>query len=116
MFFPTTKGYILLTIVWLCVLLGLVFKIFFVHKFKLASTIAYVVMGSLLLFFGNDLTILPSSTLLWLGIGGLLFIIGTLFYIKDELFYNHLIWHLFVLGGFVCHFIALIYGLVHISG
>lgn len=114
-FFPTLKGYILLTIVWLCVLAGLLFKIFFVHKFKLASTIAYVVMGSLIVFFGKDLMLLPSPTLLWLGIGGILFIIGTLFYIKDELFYNHFIWHLFVLAGFISHFIALVYGLTSLT-
>jgi len=114
-FFPSLKGYILLGIVWACVLLGLFFKIFFVHKFKMASTIAYVVMGSLVLLFGKDLALLPEETFKWLAIGGLMFIIGTAFYIKDEIFYNHLIWHLFVLAGFICHFIALVQGISTLS-
>lgn len=115
MFFPNLKGYILLGLVWLCVVLGILFKIFYVHKYKIASTIAYIIMGVLFLALGGDLNSLPSSTLVWLIIGGVLFLIGTLFYVKDELFYNHFIWHLFVLGGLICHFIAISYGLIALS-
>ena len=54
---------------------------------------------------------LEGEGLLLLGLGGLIYSLGVIFYVAKRIPYNHAIWHLFVLGGSVCHFMA-IYGYV----
>src|SRR6266699_3714431 len=51
---------------------------------------------------------IPSSALLWLVAGGIAYTTGTLFFVNRRLRYSHFIWHLFVLAGTSCHFIAVI--------
>ncbi len=51
---------------------------------------------------------IPSSALLWLVAGGIAYTAGTLFFVNKRLRYSHFIWHLFVLAGTSCHFIAVI--------
>jgi hemolysin III len=50
---------------------------------------------------------LPLPVLLWLLAGGLLYTVGAVFYRWERVPYNHVVWHLFVLGGSVCHFVAI---------
>ena len=54
---------------------------------------------------------LEGEGLLLLGLGGLIYSLGVIFYVAKRIPYNHAIWHLFVLGGSVCHFMA-IYGYI----
>ena len=49
---------------------------------------------------------IPLSALLWLIAGGLAYTAGTLFFANERLRYGHFIWHLFVLAGSSCHFVA----------
>jgi len=51
---------------------------------------------------------IPLSALLWLVAGGIAYTTGTLFFVNKRLRYSHFIWHLFVLAGTSCHFIAVI--------
>jgi hemolysin III len=51
---------------------------------------------------------IPPSALLWLVAGGIAYTTGTLFFVNKRLRYSHFIWHLFVLAGTSCHFIAVI--------
>ncbi len=53
----------------------------------------------------------PCTGLLLLGLGGLIYSLGVIFYVAKRIPYNHAIWHLFVLGGSLCHFMA-IYGYI----
>ncbi|NVJ47571.1 MAG: hemolysin III family protein, partial [Cytophagia bacterium] len=103
----TETAILFLAIIWSSVLIGTFFKIFFTGKFKTLSVVIYLTMGWLAVFFFNDLVQkLSFQTLFWIGAGGLSYTVGVFFYVKSEKLYYHSIWHLFVLGGTLAHFIA----------
>lgn len=107
-------GWTLFSIVWFIALAGIIFKIFFIKKFKSLSTILYIAMGWLVIFAIKPLYLaLNTQSIVFLVLGGLLYTIGTIFYSSKKLKYNHAIWHLFVLGGSVCHFFTIFYILPH---
>ncbi|HHW4680122.1 MAG TPA: PAQR family membrane homeostasis protein TrhA [Xylella taiwanensis] len=100
-------GWSLFAAIWILALSGVVFKLFFTKRFRLLSTIIYVVMGWLVVIAVGPLRrLLDGWTLSWLFAGGLLYTFGTYFYHRDDVRYFHAIWHVFVLAGSVCHFIA----------
>lgn len=103
-------GWTLFGIVWGLAIGGTVFKSFFVKKFLFTSTILYLVMGWLIVFAWNDITsnVHPTSLLLLI-IGGGLYTVGAIFYMWQLFKHHHAVWHLFVLGGTVCHFFAVLY-------
>lgn len=99
----------LLMWVWVLALLGILLKLFLTGRFRLISTLIYLAMGWLVVVLGEELShTLSTTTILWLITGGLSYSIGTVFYLFRRIPYHHAIWHLFVLGGSACHFIALI--------
>lgn len=103
-------GLTLFTVMWVLTLIGIVFKLFFVHKFNFISTILYICMGWMaVLVYEPMLANLPMNGLILLLAGGLLYTGGTIFYFWDKLPFNHGIWHLFVMGGSACHFFAIYY-------
>jgi hemolysin III len=103
-------GWSMFALVWSLTVIGILFKIFFVHRFKIISTIAYILMGWLVIFAIRPLfQALPGGGLSLLVCGGLAYTLGTIFYAWDKLPFNHAIWHLFVLTGSVCHFCAVMF-------
>jgi hemolysin III len=44
----------------------------------------------------------------WLLAGGIAYTVGVAFFVTDKMRYNHLVWHLFVLAGTACHFVAVL--------
>lgn len=95
-------------IMWSIALSGIIYKLFMIKKFKLISTLIYLAMGWMALFKINTIyQHLPAGALIWILVGGLFYSIGTIFYSKEGMPYNHAIWHLFVLGGSISHFIAI---------
>ncbi|MBC8128422.1 MAG: hemolysin III family protein [Gloeobacteraceae cyanobacterium ES-bin-144] len=71
------------------------------------STALYLLMGWLIvLAFGPLLRQMPIAGIYWLVAGGLAYSLGVIFFVWHRLPFNHAIWHLFVLGGSVCHVIA----------
>lgn len=105
----STMARVLLVVLWALALAGVVFKIFFVHKFKRASLITYLVMGWLALLVSQDLyRALPAAGFNLLIAGGLSYTIGAAFYAAKKYPYTHAIWHLFVLGGAACHCVAIV--------
>ncbi|NNF58140.1 MAG: hemolysin III family protein [Rhodothermaceae bacterium] len=102
-------GWSLFGVVWGLAAIGVVFKLFFTGRFVLASTLVYLGMGWLaLVAIGPMRQVLPLDTLLWLLGGGLLYTVGTVFYLNRRMPYGHAVWHLFVLGGSGCHFAAVL--------
>jgi hemolysin III len=98
-------GTTLFVIVWTIAFLGIVFKMFFSKKYKKLSTIMYLLMGWLIIFAIKPLlTNLNTVSTIFLVSGGIVYSLGTIFYLWKKLKFNHLIWHFFVLGGSVCHF------------
>ncbi len=103
-------GWTLFAVVWSLTVLGIIFKAFFVNRFKIVSTVAYVLMGWLIIFAIKPLfQALPEAGIAWLVAGGLAYTLGTIFYIWKGLPFNHAVWHLFVLAGSTCHFIAVLF-------
>jgi hemolysin III len=98
-------GWTLFWTVWGIAGFGTILKIFFTGKFEIFSTLLYLVMGWLIIFdFENLSSIIGKDGIMWLFAGGSFYTIGILFYAIKKIPYNHVIWHLFVLGGAICHF------------
>lgn len=103
-----TLGWVMLAIVWTLAAIGITWKIFFIGRFEVVATAAYVLMGWMcLLMIKEMIAKLPPVGLVLLMIGGILYTIGVIFYAWEKLPYNHAIWHLFVLGGSICHYFAI---------
>jgi hemolysin III len=103
-------GWSMFVTIWSLTVMGVLFKIFFIHRFKTISTIAYIFMGWIIIFAIKPLfQTLPGGGLAWLICGGLAYTLGTIFYAWQKLPFNHAIWHLFVLAGSVCHFFAVMF-------
>jgi hemolysin III len=103
----TEKGFIVLAVLWGMTLIGSIFKLFFTHKFKILSTLAYLVMGWMAIFIYEPLSIvIPLDAMLYIKVGGAFYTTGIIFYLWKPLKQNHFIWHLFVLAGGVAHFLS----------
>lgn len=71
------------------------------------SAVLYIGLGWLVVIAIKPvLKHVPMHGLLWLLSGGVIYTVGVVFYVWKSLPYHHAIWHLFVLGGSVCHFLA----------
>jgi hemolysin III len=107
---PSPTGEIIFTVIWILAIVGILFKTKYVGKFDSLSTLLYVLMGWIVLFaLGELIEAMAMGALLWLIIGGIIYTGGVAFYLWEKLPFNHAIWHLFVLGGTVSHFIAIYY-------
>ncbi len=101
-------GWTFFGIVWGLALLGITFKLVFGHRYEAVSLTAYILMGWLVVFIVKPVYVSLSGGGLWLLFsGGISYTAGTIFYAMPRLPYHHMIWHLFVLGGSVCHFLCI---------
>ena len=102
-------GWWLFGVAWGLAVIGITFKLFFTGRFKLFSTLVYIGMGWMAIFAIQPMIVnIPFASLMWLLAGGVAYTAGTLFYHNKRLRYSHAVWHLFVLAGSACHFIAVI--------
>lgn len=100
-------GWTFFGVIWGLALIGIVLKLFYVKRFILVSTLCYIVMGWLIVIAFKPLYVhLPFGGIVWLVVGGLLYTLGSIFYVWRRIPYHHAIWHLFVLAGSACHFIS----------
>jgi hemolysin III len=100
-------GWKLFAAIWALALAGVAFKLFYTGRFRLLSTAIYVAMGWLVvLALKPVLAALDDWTFGWLLAGGVSYTLGTVFYHRPSLRYSHAIWHLFVVAGSVCHYVA----------
>jgi hemolysin III len=103
-------GWSLFGVIWGLALAGIVFQIFFVSRFRLVQVVIYLAMGWLVVIaFKPLLTRVPLPGMIWLLAGGLCYTAGVLFYLWKKLPFHHAVWHLFVLGGSVCHYFAILF-------
>ena len=103
-------GWTLFYIVWGIALFGVILKLFFTGRFEIFSTLLYLVMGWLIIFdFPNLSQSIGSFGILWFFAGGLFYTLGIVFYAIKLIPYNHVIWHIFVLSGAICHFLMIFY-------
>ena len=100
-------GWIIFGITWGLALIGVILKIFFTGKFDIISTIAYVLMGWVIVFVFKPLyETLPFNGIVWHFLGGVFYTIGALLYSIKRIKFNHAIFHVFVLLGSFCHFVT----------
>ncbi|MEH2920455.1 hemolysin III family protein [Samsonia erythrinae] len=103
---PLAHG--LMIVIWSMALLGVIFKLAFAHRFEALSLITYLVMGWLSLVVIYQMVMrLSAASVTLLAVGGVVYTLGVIFYACKRIPYNHAIWHGFVLGGSVCHFLAI---------
>lgn len=103
-------GWTLFGLVWGLSVLGILFKVWFVDRFQIASATVYLAMGWLVVIALKPLlALVPSHGLLWLLAGGVLYTAGVGFFAWRKLPYSHAIWHVFVLAGSACHYFAVLY-------
>lgn len=103
-----TFGNTLFIIVWAFAVIGILIKIFLHDRIPAASVISYLVMGWIGIIAVQPLyNTLGLSPIALVVAGGLTYTLGTVFYGWHSLKHHHAIWHLFVLGGSICHFIAI---------
>ena len=102
-------GWSLFGIVWGVALFGVAFKAFFVKKFLFMSTIFYIAMGWLIVIAWNPLSAaVAGGGMALLMTGGILYTLGTIFYVWRGFPFHHAVWHVFVLAGSVTHFFAVL--------
>lgn len=100
-------GWTLFGLVWCLSLAGILGKILFGQRFRIASVISYLFLGWLcVIAIKPILAVVPLGAIAWLVAGGLAYTAGTIFFACERIPHNHAIWHLFVLTGSICHFLA----------
>ncbi len=107
-------GYTLLAVVWGIAVVGMVVKACWITCPKWFSSLVYIAMGWVCLaVFGTLWNTLPHSAFLWLLAGGIVYTAGGVIYAlklpifnaRHKYFGSHEIFHLFVMGGSICHFV-----------
>lgn len=106
-------GWTLFAIVWSLAIAGVVFKSLAIGRFEMASAVIYLGMGWLAIFAMRPLLHAVSwHGLLWLGVGGVAYTVGIVFFAFDRVPYFHGIWHVWVLAGSIAHYFAILFYVV----
>lgn len=105
---PPEVGDMMFLLVWGMALTGIILKIFFTGRFDLFSTLMYVAMGWMILFFFNDFAaVLSVQAMWWLAAGGVIYTLGAVMYSIERIPMGHAIFHLCVVLGSLCHYICI---------
>jgi len=100
-------GWSLFGVAWGLALIGIIFNGFYKDRFHKISTATYVLMGwSSVIALPMLFSSLGLEGFILLVAGGLIYTLGLVFYTWDDLSFSHVIWHLFVIGGAVCHYLV----------
>ena len=111
-----TRGITLLCIVWAFAIAGILIKAFWVFCPKWISSVLYIGMGwTCVLAFSQILNNMSSAAFAWLLTGGIIYTVGGVIYAlklpifnsRHKNFGSHEIFHLFVMGGSMCHFVVM---------
>lgn len=102
-------GWWLFGIIWALALAGIASKLAVGFRYPRLSTLLYVGMGWAGAFAVGPLADgLTSSQLAWVVAGGIAYTVGVPFYLMKRIRYTHAVWHVFVLAGVACHFVAVL--------
>jgi hemolysin III len=102
-------GWTLLGIVWVLAIIGIVTEVLWRDRPRWLSALVFVGMGWIVIFAVKPLAAaLPPGGLRLLAAGGFAYTVGTIFYLLKSIPYMHALWHLWVIGGSVCHVLAVL--------
>ena len=105
-----TWGWILFGLVWSMAVVGIVLKAFGGIRYNTVSTLVYIAMGWLVVIAADEVwTLVPKWGIFWLFAGGIAYTLGAVFFLAERIRYFHFVWHLFVVAGTACHFIAVLW-------
>jgi hemolysin III len=100
-------GWTLFMVVWAIALVGIAIKVFTRYRYGFVPVLMYLAMGWLVvLALRPTLEVVPVSGVLWLLAGGLAYTGGVFFFAMERIPYNHALWHLCVMAGSACHYLA----------
>lgn len=103
-------GWTLFGLVWGIAVVGTVLKALGGVRYTTVSTWMYLAMGWLVLIAAKTVwTVVPTWGLFWLLAGGVAYTAGAVFFMAERIRYFHFVWHLFVVAGTACHFIAVLW-------
>lgn len=102
-------GWTLFGLVWSFALAGIVFRVVFGERYRPLAVASYVLLGWLCVVAVKPiLELVPLGALAWIAAGGLAYTAGVFFFAAKRIPHHHAIWHLFVLGGSICHYVAVL--------
>lgn len=102
-------GWLICGVVWGLALTGILFRLLSQKYLQLILTISYLLMGWMgMLAIKPLLERAPMAVTIWILAGGACYSIGVVFFSLDRLRYHHTIWHIFTLGGSICHYLAVL--------
>lgn len=102
-------GWTMFGIAWGLAILGIVFETLYHGRFRAFTTSLYLAMGWLVVFAIKPLfSAMDAVGIAWLVAGGVSYTAGVIFYYKKWFTFSHTVWHLFVMGGSICHFFAVL--------
>lgn len=108
-----TVGWVLFGVVWGIALLGIVFKIVFLKKFMILSTLLYLLLGWFVVFAWDPLVSnMAYNGIVLLVVGGICYTVGSIFFIWRAFPYHHAVWHVFVILGSAFHFFSILFYVV----
>ncbi|HEY5506142.1 MAG TPA: hemolysin III family protein [Coriobacteriia bacterium] len=111
-----TGGWWMFAVVWTLAAVGISTEAFWAYRPRWLSAVVYLFMGWLAVFMIGPMSHSLAMPGLWLLVaGGLCYTLGTVFYVYKRVPYFHMVWHLWVLGGSVCHFLAVLLYVVPLS-
>lgn len=103
-------GWTLFGLVWGLAAVGVYLTVVDTVRYRALSMFLYLGMGWLIVVAIRQLWVhMPLSGLLWLVAGGLAYTVGVAFFAAKRMRYAHFVWHLFVMAGTACHFIAVLF-------
>jgi hemolysin III len=102
-----TWGWVLFGLVWGLAVAGIVMKVFGGIRYNTVSTLVYIAMGWLVVIAADTVwTLVPKWGIFWLFAGGIAYTLGAVFFLAERVRYFHFVWHLFVIAGTACHYVA----------
>ncbi len=112
LYYNGENGLIFLSVLWTLILLASVFKLFYTGRFRLVSTMIYLLLGWMVVIIYEPVTLHMSELVFdFLALGGVFYTIGTIFYLRKSFPFHHAVWHLFVLAGTSFHFLSVYFSL-----
>ncbi|MEL7187818.1 MAG: hemolysin III family protein [Pseudomonadota bacterium] len=106
----SNTGWWLFGTIWALATAGIVKKLLFRHRFPKIALASYLAMGWLIVIAAPQMAAaIGPDGMAWVVAGGIAYSVGALFYAVERIPYNHAVWHLFVLAGGICHFLAIIW-------
>ena len=110
--FRGTQGWVLFGIIWALAIIGVILYAVYGSHMRIASAVTYFFMGWMIIVAIKPVsTALPSLSLLFLVLGGVVYTLGIFFYAMKSMKWFHSIWHLFVIAGSILHFFAVFFSI-----